>query len=315
MSPPSRARSRTGAPPAAWSGLICRRRCASEIEQRCGSPVVSAASQGGGFTPGFASVLTCADGSRHFVKAASTAAQRPFAASYREEARKLRALPDTIPAPRLLWTMDGDWVVLGLEYVEARAPRRPWRMPELNACLDTLETVADLLTPAPPGLELDPITDELAAWPAFWEHVNATRDLAHGDDAAALAAGFAESARRRHPGPHRRARRQRAAGGRRPHPVLRLELADDRRGLARLAVHADRPARRRARRGGGDRRAAPAARRTAGRPGPRARRHLRLLPPLGRRAGAPDLALRPRRPALAGRGGLGLALRAPRLDA
>jgi hypothetical protein len=164
-----------------------------EIEQRCGSPVVSAESQGGGFTPGFASVLTCADGSRHFVKAASAVAQRTFAASYREEARKLQALPDTIPAPRLLWTIDADWVVLGLEYVEARAPRRPWRTDELDACLDVLESMADLLTPPPPDLDLDPITDELAAWPAFWDHVNATRDLPHGDEAAELAAGFADA--------------------------------------------------------------------------------------------------------------------------
>src|SRR5262245_54197386 len=81
------------------------------IEQRCGSAVVEAVSQGGGFTPGFASVLTCEDGSRHFVKAASTVAQRAFADSYREEARKLRALPETLPAPRLLWVEDRDWVV------------------------------------------------------------------------------------------------------------------------------------------------------------------------------------------------------------
>src|SRR4029077_6417004 len=108
----------------------------SEIEQRCGSPVVEAVSQGGGFAPGVASVLICADGSRHFVKAASTAAQRMFAASYREEARKLQALPEGVPAPRLLWTLDGDWVVLGLEYVEARAPRRPWLAAELDRCLD-----------------------------------------------------------------------------------------------------------------------------------------------------------------------------------
>jgi aminoglycoside phosphotransferase (APT) family kinase protein len=164
----------------------------SEIERYCGSPVISAVSQGGGFTPGMASVLTCADGSHHFVKAASTAAQRTFAASYREEARKLRALPDTIPAPRLLWTMDGDWMVLGLEYVEAKAPRRPWRRAELDACLDTLEDVADLLTPAPAELELDSIVDELRAWPSYWGHINATRDLAHGADAAALAAEYAE---------------------------------------------------------------------------------------------------------------------------
>jgi len=164
----------------------------SEIEERCGSPVVEAVSQGGGFTPGFASVLTCADGSRHFVKAASTVAQRIFAASYREEARKLQALPEDVPAPRLLWTMDGDWMVLGLEYVEARAPRRPWRAAELDRCLDALEDVADRLTPVPDGLTLDPMEVELADWPAFWDEVRATGDLAHYEEAAALAASYAE---------------------------------------------------------------------------------------------------------------------------
>jgi hypothetical protein len=83
------------------------------VEERCGSPVVEAQSQGAGFTPGFASVLVCADGTRHFVKAASTKAQRMFAEAYREEARKLAALPEAAPAPRLLWLHDADdWVVL-----------------------------------------------------------------------------------------------------------------------------------------------------------------------------------------------------------
>jgi hypothetical protein len=164
----------------------------ARIEEHCGSAVTSAVSQGGGFTPGFASVLTCEDGSRHFVKAASNAAQRTFAESYREEARKLRALPEATPAPRLLWSEDGDWVVLGLEYVDARAPRRPWRQADVDACLDALETVAAVLTPLPPGLDLDPVARELATWPEFWDHVRATRDLPHADDAAALAAGFAE---------------------------------------------------------------------------------------------------------------------------
>ncbi len=95
------------------------------IERRCGSPVVSATSQTTGFTPGFASVLVCEDGSRHFVKAASVKAQRMFADSYREEARKLAALPPEVPAPRLLWQLDDDWVVLGIEYVAGRPPRRP----------------------------------------------------------------------------------------------------------------------------------------------------------------------------------------------
>jgi aminoglycoside phosphotransferase (APT) family kinase protein len=163
------------------------------IEERCGSPVVTAESQGGGFTPGFASVLTCADGSRHFVKAASTAAQRMFAQSYRVEAQKLTALPETVPAPRLLWSQDGDWVVLGLEYVESSAPKRPWRRAELDACLDALETVAEQLTPVPDGLSLDPIEEELAAWPALWDEVRLTHDLPRADEAAALAASFAEA--------------------------------------------------------------------------------------------------------------------------
>jgi aminoglycoside phosphotransferase (APT) family kinase protein len=163
------------------------------VEERCGSPVVGAASQGGGFTPGFASVLTCADGSLHFVKAASAKAQRLFADSYREEARKLRVLPAEVPAPRLLWLHDGDWVVLGIEYVEGRPPRRPWRQADLDAALDALEVVARELTPAPEELDLDSFTDELAAWPAYWEHVAATRpDLPHLEHAAALAARFAE---------------------------------------------------------------------------------------------------------------------------
>jgi aminoglycoside phosphotransferase (APT) family kinase protein len=162
------------------------------IEERCGSPVVEAISQGGGFTPGFASVLVCEDGSRHFVKAASSVAQPVFADSYRQEARKLGALPETVPAPRLLWVEDGDWVVLGLEYVEARAPQRPWRADELDLCLDAAEAVVDELTPAPEGLDLDPVSTEFAAWPGLWTRVGDRDVRPHADEAAALAATYAE---------------------------------------------------------------------------------------------------------------------------
>ena len=161
------------------------------VEKRCGSPVVAATSQGSGFTPGFASVLECEDGSRHFVKAASVKAQRLFAESYREESRKLAALPEGVPAPRLLWSHEGDWVVLGIEYVDARAPHRPWRADDLAATLDALEVVASRLTPVPERLELDTFAEEHAELVGFWEHVRRTRpDLPHLDDAAALAATF-----------------------------------------------------------------------------------------------------------------------------
>ena len=118
------------------------------VEERCGSPVVDAVSQGGGFTPGFASVLTCADGSKHFVKAASAKAQRRVRRLLpRGGAQAARRSPSRCPHPRLLWVEDGDWVVLETEYVEARPPRRPWRQAELDAALDALEVVARELTP------------------------------------------------------------------------------------------------------------------------------------------------------------------------
>ncbi|WP_141013601.1 protein kinase family protein [Nocardioides sambongensis] len=156
------------------------------IEQRCGSPVVRADSQRAGFTPGFASVLTCADGSRHFVKAASTKAQRGFAEAYRVEARKLRMLPPDAPAPRLRWLHDADdWVVLGIEYVDARAPYRPWEPDDLAAASAALVDAAAVLTPAPPGL--DSAVEEFATWPAYWD----ASDHPRAADCGALAARYA----------------------------------------------------------------------------------------------------------------------------
>ncbi len=165
----------------------------SVVERHVGSPVLDAASQRSGFTPGFASVLTCADSSHHFVKAASVKAQAPFAAAYREEARKLAALPSGAPAPRLLWVHDDDWVVLGLEHVEARNPERPWRQGDLDRCLDALELVADLLTPPPASLRLDTFAVEQAELPGHWSRVaELYPGQPHLDEAADLAAGFAE---------------------------------------------------------------------------------------------------------------------------
>ncbi len=56
--------------------------------------------------------LACADGTRAFVKASSSAHQT-IADCYRDEARIVDGLPPEVPAPRLLWIADdGDWVVL-----------------------------------------------------------------------------------------------------------------------------------------------------------------------------------------------------------
>jgi len=172
----------------------------SMIEGRLGSPVVTAESQGAGFTPGFASRLTGAGGERLFVKAASKKAQRPFAETYAEEARKLRLLPSGLPAPELLWSHEDDlWVVLGFVCIDGDNPRRPWQAAELNACLDMLEVVADVLDPVPRGLDLHLITDDLPALVTGWDYVrNAHPDWPHLKEAAALARSYLDI-----PGQHR----------------------------------------------------------------------------------------------------------------
>ena len=161
------------------------------IEERLGSRVVEAVSAGAGYTPGFASALVGEDGQRLFVKAASTKAQRPFADAYREEARKLRSLPAGLPAPNLLWSHEDDlWVVLGLEYVDGANPARPWRRDQLDACLDTLEALADALDPAPPAMRLARFADhdQFGGMVAGWTHVARTLPgWPHLDEATALA--------------------------------------------------------------------------------------------------------------------------------
>lgn len=161
----------------------------SLIEDSLRSPVVDAVSQQSGFTPGFASVLTTADGTRAFVKAASKAAQREIAGSYAEEARKLTILGDGIPAPRLEWTFqDAAWVVLGFEAVEARQPRRPWEPRELDRALDLAEAIAEATRDAPADLDLQPIVLDLPRLVTGWDEI--PEEWPHHSEASSLAAEF-----------------------------------------------------------------------------------------------------------------------------
>ena len=161
------------------------------VEQHVGGPVVEAVSRDSGFTPGFASVVTAESGHRAFVKAASRAAQPEIAASYAEEARKLRILGDSIPAPRLEWVCDDDaWVVLGIEAVDARQPRRPWRPAELERALDLAEEIADATREVPAELDLKPIQEDVPPIITGWDAVPAT--WPHHAEAASLARSIAE---------------------------------------------------------------------------------------------------------------------------
>jgi hypothetical protein len=161
----------------------------SLVEHHLGGTVVSAVSQDGGFTPGFASVLTTDAGRRGFVKSASKAAQREIAGSYAEEARKLALLGDSIPAPRLEWVHEDDaWIVLGFEAVDARQPRRPWRPAELDRALDLAEAIAASTETLPPGLDLRPAVDDVPGLVSGWDDV--PPEWPHREEAAALAASL-----------------------------------------------------------------------------------------------------------------------------
>jgi hypothetical protein len=160
------------------------------IEQRLGSPVVDAVSKESGFTPGFASVLTGADGSSVFVKAASKKAQADFARSCLDEARKLRALPADLPAPELRWVHeDDDWVALGFEAVVGRPPARPWVDTELVRALDLAEAIAAATDPLPAGLVLKPVIEEVPPLLGTWDKV--AESWPHRSEACALATAYA----------------------------------------------------------------------------------------------------------------------------
>lgn len=120
------------------------------IEGIIGGQVVEAVSQTGGFSPGTADRVLTADGRRAFVKAVSPAVNAHSADLARAETRITSALPEHVPAPRVLGSIDdGDWVVLVLEDIEGVPPRTPWVDSEIDAAVTALTELAEALTPAP----------------------------------------------------------------------------------------------------------------------------------------------------------------------
>ena len=93
------------------------------VEQTLGSPVVTVAEQVGGMSPGCATRLTCADGTRAFVKAVGASLNPDTPGLFRREIRVLEHLGEHELWARLLASYDdGDWVALLIEDVEGRHP-------------------------------------------------------------------------------------------------------------------------------------------------------------------------------------------------
>jgi aminoglycoside phosphotransferase (APT) family kinase protein len=130
----------------------------ADIQRLAGGQVVDARSCPGGFSPGFASRLTLADGGRVFVKAIDARRWPHEVDAYRAEARVNAALPASAPAPRFLGALDDErWTVLAFEDVDGTNPD-PWTPDALDR---VLAAIADL---GRPSADLDRDHPRLGGW-------------------------------------------------------------------------------------------------------------------------------------------------------
>ena len=111
-----------------------------------------------GFSGGFAAVLHLVSGRRVFAKAGSDV-NRHLIDAYRREALVLDALPETVPAPRLVGAASLDpgdaderaWQIVVVEAVEGRMPH-PWTEPDLEAVHRACLAAVEALDPPPAAL-------------------------------------------------------------------------------------------------------------------------------------------------------------------
>jgi len=125
------------------------------VERVCGSSVVEALTQPGGFSPGVAARVRCADGRRFFVKAASADVNADAPRLHRQEARVLADLDPLIiarrlPVPRLIGTAEhGPWFALVIDDLTGRQPDIPWQDGQLDLVLAAVGQLAENLTGVP----------------------------------------------------------------------------------------------------------------------------------------------------------------------
>lgn len=138
----------------------------ASINDRLGSPVVTATTAGGGFTRAFAATVETAAGDRAFLKAAPRA--DPTSDWYAREAAITSALPPQVPAARPRWTLVAEnHYVLCLEPIEGRVPDLPWKPDDLASALRAWREASAALSTSPisglPGLS-DIVREELSWW-------------------------------------------------------------------------------------------------------------------------------------------------------
>jgi aminoglycoside phosphotransferase (APT) family kinase protein len=176
-----------------WAQLPAPVRAA--IEDVCGAAVVQARTQPGGFSPGLAARVRCANGARYFVKAVSAQANPDTPGLHRQEARVLAALEPLItsrqlPIPRLDGIVDRPpWIALVLQDIDGRQPQLPWRTAELRQVVAALDQLVGALTPAP--VHVPAVGERLGAEFTGWRTLAASPGRDHLDQLADLEATWA----------------------------------------------------------------------------------------------------------------------------
>lgn len=136
------------------------------VQATLGSPVVATAEQVGGMSPGCATRVTCADGTRAFVKAVGADLNPDTPGLFRREVGVLGHLGShELWAALLASYDDGDWIALLVEDVEGRHP--DFTDPgELEAVLEGTDRLSVALQErgAPSSVALVEVGDTLAKW-------------------------------------------------------------------------------------------------------------------------------------------------------
>ncbi|MGW1659179.1 phosphotransferase [Streptomyces atratus] len=160
-----------------WEGLPDEVR--AKVNARLGSPVVEVSYPEGGFTPGLAVRLTCADRNEVFLKAADLAL--PMASHYRSEAVVGEHLPSVV-APRLWWSLESHgWIVNAFEAVLGGQPDLRPGSADLPGVLDVVGSLEQELTPCPaPGV--GPVGETLSSLAGHWSQLAAAGSGSGGQD-------------------------------------------------------------------------------------------------------------------------------------
>ncbi|MFB4282986.1 aminoglycoside phosphotransferase family protein [Nonomuraea sp. MTCD27] len=120
------------------------------VEEFLGGRVTGADTQPGGFSPAAAVRLRTDNGRRAFVKAVGPEPNADTVRIYQAELKIAAALPESVPAPRLLTGFElAGWVALVFEDVEAEHPELPWRRDQLDRVLAAVKEMSEALTPSP----------------------------------------------------------------------------------------------------------------------------------------------------------------------